>query len=78
MGEVQETIASRKCQRFDVNFTKDFSRRSKADRCRSKSEMGASQSPASEESRISFPKSPNEEARYSRAFRLYSRSTVNE
>jgi len=54
MGEVQETIASRKCQRFDVTFTKDFSRGSKADRCSSKSEVGASAGLASKESGVDW------------------------
>ena len=69
MGEVQETIASRKCQRFDVNFTKDFKPRSKTDRCGCKSRVGASEG-SSKKSGVDW-KVQTEEARFpNRAFRL--------
>ena len=52
MGETQKAISTGKCQRLQLRITKNFSRRSEADRCGSKSKMGASEGTASKESCI--------------------------
>ncbi len=49
MGEVQETIVSCECQNIQAGFAQDFSCWQKADRCRSKSKVGASKGPTDQE-----------------------------
>jgi hypothetical protein len=52
MGEDQKAISRAKRQTLQVRTTKNFSRRSKANRCCSKSQTGASESTAIKESSV--------------------------
>jgi hypothetical protein len=52
MGDNQKAISRGKRQTLQLRITKNFSRRSKANRYRSKSQMGASESIASKESSV--------------------------
>src|SRR5207248_11569908 len=52
MGEDQKAVARGKRQTLQLRITKNLSRRSKANRCSSKSKMGTSESTASEESSV--------------------------
>jgi hypothetical protein len=69
MGEDQKAISRGKRQTLQLRITKNFSRRSKANRCSSKSKMGASESTASEKSSVVVVQ--NSKARHqARAFRF--------
>jgi hypothetical protein len=63
MGETQKAISTGKRQTLELRITKNFSRRPKANRCGSKSKMGASESDTSKESSVVVVENQSSEAR---------------